>query len=55
MRLIIALIMVIGSVLTYFSSAEYTSITEEEQRVSMTAEQEIALGQPAAIVFEHPP
>ena len=38
MRWIIGLIMVIGSVLTYFSSAEYNFITEEEQRVSMTAE-----------------
>lgn len=48
MRWVVALIMVIGSVIAYFSNSEFNPITEEEQRVSMTADQEIALGLQAA-------
>lgn len=48
MRWIIALVMAVGSIIAYFSTSEYNPITEEEQRVSMTAEQEIALGLQAA-------
>lgn len=48
MRWIIALMMAVGSIITYFSTSEYNPITEEEQRVSMTAEQEMALGLQAA-------
>ncbi|AHM60658.1 hypothetical protein D770_12005 [Flammeovirgaceae bacterium 311] len=48
MRLIISLVMVVGSPIAYFSISEYNPLTEEEQRISMTAEQEIALGLQAA-------
>lgn len=41
---LIALILVIGSVVTYCSSSDYNPITGEEQYVSLSVDQEIALG-----------
>lgn len=47
-RLIIAAIMVIVALVTYFSSSVYNPVTEETQYISMTVDQEIALGLQAA-------
>jgi predicted Zn-dependent protease len=43
-RWIVALILVIISIVTYCSSKAYNPITQEEQYVSLTVDQEIALG-----------
>jgi predicted Zn-dependent protease len=48
MRWVIALVLVVGSLITYFSNSSDNPITGETQRVSMTPEQEIALGLQAA-------
>lgn len=47
-RLIIAAIMALVAVVGYFGSTQINPVTNEEQRLSMTAEQEIALGRQAA-------
>lgn len=47
-RLIIAAIVAIISLVTYFGSREYNPITDEVQHVDITVEQEIALGLQAA-------
>ena len=43
-RLIIGLIIAVISVVSYLASSEYNPVTGEEQYVSLTPEQEIALG-----------
>ena len=43
-RIIAALLIVVFSVVTYCSSQEYNPITEEDQYVGLTVDQEIALG-----------
>lgn len=47
-RLIIALIFIGFSFISYFSSKEYNSVTGEDQYISLTPRQEIALGLQAA-------
>jgi len=47
-RLIIALIFVGFSLVSYLSSKEYNDVTGENQYISMTHRQEIALGLQAA-------
>lgn len=43
-RLLIGAVIIIFSLISYFGSSEYNEVTGEEQRVSLTPEQEIALG-----------
>src|SRR6185503_10085284 len=43
-RLILALIIAVISLISYFGSSEYNPITGEKQYLSMTPRQEIALG-----------
>jgi predicted Zn-dependent protease len=47
-RLLIAAVLVIISLVTYFSSSVYNPVTDETQHVDITVEQEIALGLQAA-------
>lgn len=47
-RLLIAAAIAIFSLITYFSTRQTNPVTDEVQNISMTAEQEIALGQQAA-------
>ncbi len=47
-RLIIALVIVVISLVSYFGSTQFNEITQEEQHVDMTVDQEIALGLQAA-------
>ncbi|HEX6383240.1 MAG TPA: M48 family metallopeptidase [Anaerolineae bacterium] len=47
-RIIIALIMAAFALISYFGSREYNPITEEDQYVGISQEQEIALGLQAA-------
>lgn len=44
MRLIIGVVIAVISLISYFGSSEYNEVTGEEQHISLTAEQEIALG-----------
>jgi beta-barrel assembly-enhancing protease len=44
MRFLIAIAIAAFSLITYFSNSEFNPVTEEKQRISMTVEQEIALG-----------
>ncbi|CAN5440677.1 M48 family metallopeptidase [soil metagenome] len=44
MRFLIAIAIAAFSLITYFSNTEFNPVTEEKQRISMTVEQEIALG-----------
>lgn len=43
-RLLIGIAMVVFSLISYFGSQQYNPVTGENQRVSMTPQQEIALG-----------
>lgn len=43
-RILIALVVVIFSLISYFGSKEYNPVTQEEQYVSITPDQEVALG-----------
>ncbi|MFP4323913.1 MAG: M48 family metalloprotease [Anaerolineales bacterium] len=43
-RLLIGAIIAIGSVVSYFVSQQYNPITDEDQHISITRQQEIALG-----------
>ena len=43
-RLLIGLAIAAFSLISYYSSSEYNEVTGEEQRVSLTPDQEIALG-----------
>lgn len=47
-RLILGLITAVIALFSYFRSSEYNTITGEQQHVSITAEQEVALGLQAA-------
>jgi beta-barrel assembly-enhancing protease len=47
-RLVIALIIALFAIITYFSSTSENPLTGEKQRVAMTPEQEIALGYQSA-------
>ncbi len=47
-RIIIGIVMAIFAVISYFASQEYNPITGETQHLSMTPQQEIALGLQAA-------
>ncbi|MDZ4805715.1 MAG: M48 family metallopeptidase [Candidatus Eisenbacteria bacterium] len=47
-RLIIALVLVVISVITYFSQQQKNPVTGETQHISMSAEQEVAIGLQAA-------
>ena len=47
-RLIIAAVIALMAVLTYFSSTSENPLTGEKQRVAMSPEQEIALGYKSA-------
>lgn len=47
-RILIAIIIAVISLISYFSMREYNPVTNEVQHVSMTAKQEIALGLQAA-------
>ena len=47
-RLLIALVLVVISLVSFFSSGQINPITGERQRVAMSAEQEIAMGLQAA-------
>lgn len=47
-RLIIAAVIAIFSLVTYFTARQVNPVTEEVQNVSLTAEQEVTLGQQAA-------
>lgn len=44
LRFLLAIAIAAFSIYTYFSNTEFNPITEEKQRVSMTVQQEIALG-----------
>lgn len=48
LRWVFALVIVIGSLWAYFGNSEYNPVTEEKQYLSLTADQEIALGLQAA-------
>ncbi len=48
MRLIIGVVIAIISIISYVASREYNPVTGENQYLSITAEQEIALGQQSA-------
>jgi predicted Zn-dependent protease len=43
-RIIIGLIIAVFSVISYFASQEYNPVTDEDQHISITKDQEIALG-----------
>ena len=43
-RWMVALVLVIISIITYCSSTAYNSVTGEDQHISLTVDQEIALG-----------
>lgn len=43
-RIVIALVMAAFALISYFGSSAYNPVTDEEQRVAITQEQEIALG-----------
>ena len=47
-RLVIALVIALMAIITYFSSTSENPLTGEKQRVAMTPEQEIALGYQSA-------
>lgn len=47
-QIIIALVVVAISLITYFASSEFNPITEETQQVALTSTQEIAMGLQAA-------
>lgn len=47
-RLVIALVIALVSVVTYFSTTSENPLTGEKQRVALTPEQEIALGYKSA-------
>ena len=47
-RLIIAAVIVVISLLTYFGSSVYNPVTDETQHIDLTVDQEIALGLQAA-------
>jgi predicted Zn-dependent protease len=47
-RIIIALVIVGISIVTYFASSEFNPITEETQQVALSKEQEVAMGLQAA-------
>lgn len=47
-QIIIALVLVAISLITYFASSEFNPITEETQQVALTSAQEIAMGLQAA-------
>lgn len=54
-RLLIAAAIAIFSLLTYFGARQTNPVTEEVQNISMTAEQEVVLGQQAApeLIAQH--
>ena len=43
-RILVALAVAAFALISYFGSSEYNPVTDEEQRVGITQEQEIALG-----------
>ena len=47
-RLLVALVLVVASVFTYFTSTSENPFTGEKQRVALKPEQEIALGYKSA-------
>jgi predicted Zn-dependent protease len=47
-RILIAVVIVVFTLITYFSSSSFNEVTEETQYISITEEQEIALGLQAA-------
>ena len=47
-RILIAIVVVIFSLISYFGSKEYNPVTQEDQYVSITPDQEVALGLQAA-------
>lgn len=47
-RLVIGVVIAIISIISYIASREYNPVTGEDQYLSLTAEQEIALGQQSA-------
>lgn len=47
-RIVVGLIVAAFALISYFGASEYNPVTDEEQRVSITQEQEIALGLEAA-------
>ncbi|MBK9056116.1 MAG: hypothetical protein IPL78_36030, partial [Chloroflexi bacterium] len=47
-RILIAVVIVVFTLITYFSSSSFNEVTEETQYISITQEQEIALGLQAA-------
>ena len=51
-RLIMAAVVAIVAIVGYFGATQLNPVTQEKQRVSMTAEQEIALGKQAAPEME---
>src|SRR5690349_20545935 len=44
LRIIIAVIVAIGSLIAYYTNTEKNPVTGEEQHIGITVEQEIALG-----------
>ncbi len=48
LRILFGVLIAIFSLISYFASSEYNEVTGENQRLSMTREQEIALGRQAA-------
>lgn len=51
-RLIMAVVVAIVALVGYFGATQLNPVTQEKQRISMTAEQEIALGKQAAPEME---
>lgn len=47
-RILIAVVIVIGSLITYYASSEFNPITGETQQVALSEDQEIAMGLQAA-------
>lgn len=47
-RILIAVVLVVGSLITYFASSEFNPITGETQQVALSTREEIALGLQAA-------
>lgn len=52
MRLVLGVVIAIISIISYLASREYNPVTGENQYLSLTAEQEIALGQQSAPEME---
>lgn len=52
-RILIALVIVIISVISYFSTSQYNAVTGEKQHVKMDKQQEVALGLQAAPEMAH--